>query len=472
MKRQEMGQQENQNYLRELTFIMFDRSRLILRVFLSVFLVGLLAAIFLPPTYRASAKFSVSIPQQMDPLQKEMSYDYKNRLIRLLQDQKELIYSNRVLQKVVDSQFADTSPKDLPKLLDKLREDIVVAPPSGETVEGSSVFFLSYRGKDPFIVANVARAVADAYMNSYSEVSKLKTDYSHEFFKGQVESLLAVMKEKETALRKYETEKAEILVEMLNLEANKTSLEVGLNSRLMEAQRKQNEYNEQLIVALKLIEAVETELKGSAIPAILPEMEAGGRAVAIFKNKVAQLQIQINEMKSQYEPGFVPLRQAEEELRSNIVSLREELTRALRAQKISAASIKLRIQKQEEDIAQFRKRIQTIAEEKSVYEHLKQEFSLARDAYTSVRAQLEQARMANAVSLEKQNITLVDAPDIPNKPSRPNRPLLVALGFFGGIMIGVAVALLADSFDHSLKKIQDVERCLGLEVLGSVPKAG
>ncbi len=459
-----------QNYLRELVFIVFDRSRLIVQIFTVVFLLGLLAAIFLPPVYRSSAKFTLSIPQQLDPLQKETSFDYKNRLMRLMQDQKEIIYSNRVLQKVVASQFSDVRPEGVPNLLDKLREDIDVTPPGGETFEGSSVFYLSYRGKDPSKVANVTKAIADAYLESYSEVTKAKTDYSHEFFKGQSEALLETMKLKEAALRQYETEKADLLIEMLNLEPNKTNLEVGLNSLLTDVQRKRNDLYDQLVGATKSLEAMEKELKGASIPVVLPEMEVHGRAITAFKNKVAQLQIQLNEMKSQFEPGFAPLKQVEEELKLNVRSLREELNRVLQAQRVTVNALEAKIKEQDRAIESLRNRLRSIGEEKSVYEHLKQEFALAKDAYTGARSQLEQARMANAVSQEKQFITMVDPPEVANKPFKPNRLLLALLGFFGGWMMAVAIALLVDHLDHSIKKPQDVERYLGLNVVGSVSK--
>ena len=78
--------------------------------------------------------------------------------------------------------------------------------------------------------------------------------------------------------------------------------------------------------------------------------------------------------------------------------------------------------------------------------------------------------MANSVNQEKQYITMVDPPEIPIKPFKPNRPLLVLLSFWGGWMAAVAIALLLDHLDHSIKKPQDVERHLGLNVVGSVSK--
>ena len=90
-----------QNIFREFVFILFDRMRLIIMVFLTVFILSTAIAVTLPSIYRSTAKFSLVIPQGFDPLQQESSYDYRNRMRRYLQDQKELIMSNRVLEKVL-----------------------------------------------------------------------------------------------------------------------------------------------------------------------------------------------------------------------------------------------------------------------------------------------------------------------------------------------------------------------------------
>ena len=89
-----------QNIFREFVFILFDRMRLIIMVFLAVFILSTAIAVTLPSIYRSTAKFSLVVPQGFDPLQQESSYDYRNRMRRYLQDQKELIMSNRVLEKV------------------------------------------------------------------------------------------------------------------------------------------------------------------------------------------------------------------------------------------------------------------------------------------------------------------------------------------------------------------------------------
>ena len=120
--------------------------------------------------------------------------------------------------------------------------------------------------------------------------------------------------------------------------------------------------------------------------------------------------------------------------------------------------------------AQISRNLQATAGEKSVYENLRQEFIIARDAYVNSRTQLEQARLSLSLSQDRQNITLVDRPVPPARPYSPNRLLIIVLGIVVGLLLSIGAALTVDHFDHTIKKPQDVEYYLGAPFLGSVPR--
>jgi len=145
------------------------------------------------------------------------------------------------------------------------------------------------------------------------------------------------------------------------------------------------------------------------------------------------------------------------------------LERSVNAQKINAQSIEARIRQLEKIIHDLKERIQTTAREKAGYENLKQEYNLAKDAYSRAMAQLEQARMAQSLNQEKQFLTLIDKPVIPTIPFKPNRILIVIGGLVSGIVLGIAVALTVDHFDHRIKTVYDIETYLNVPVLGSIP---
>ncbi|MBF0507419.1 MAG: hypothetical protein HQK57_00625 [Deltaproteobacteria bacterium] len=466
----EAKKKNTQSYANELIFILSDNWKAALFVFSILFIGTFLIALFLPPTFRASSKFSLVMSQQIDPLQRDTAYDYKNKMTRLLQDQKEIILSDYVLTNVLNRIYLDAQPMDVSKLMEKLKEHIEITPPGGETFEGASVFYVSFSGSSPEHVVKVAKCIAEMYLNRYNEIAKSKTSYSVTFFEQQLDKAKANLDEKDARLRQYEKEKSSSLLEFLNLDPGKTSMEVGNQSLMTQAARKLNDLREELAGGNMVIEALERGLTTNKIPVVTPEMEVYGRAVTAFKSKVAQLQIQLNEMRSQFAADYGPMKEVRYELDLAVRSLREEVQRSIYALKVNAKGTIAKIHEQERIIDKLKETIQTNTEEKSRYSQLAEQYALARDAYKSIFTQREQARQANDVNQEKQYVTLIDGASTPTKPYKPNRPLLAVLGLFAGVLMGTATALLLDNVDHTIKKSQDVEEFLGIPVLGSIRK--
>ena len=344
-----------------------------------------------------------------------------------------------------------------------------VTPPGGETFEGSNVFIVEYIDHDPVRATQVASAVTQGYLDTYLEISQSKTDYSHSFFLEQTQKLNKDMLDKENKLRDFETKQALALLEILNLEPGKSNVEVGPNMLLSQFLRNYHELQIELAGLNMSIESLEREVNKKGIPVVPPEMEVSGRSITVFKTKVSQLQIQLNEMRPQFKENYEPMKQVEQELNLSVDSLKKELERSVNAQKINAQSIEARIRQLEKIIHDLKERIQTTAQEKAGYENLKQEYNLAKDAYSRAMAQLEQARMAQSLNQEKQFLTLIDKPVVPTKPFKPNRILIVIGGLISGIFLGIAVALTVDHFDHRIKTLYDIETHLNVPVLGSIP---
>lgn len=458
-----------QNLFREFVFIMFYRSRVIIAVFLTVMIIAIVIAVTFPSMYRSTAKFSLAVPTNFDPLQQESSYDYRNRVRRFLQDQKELVLSNRVLIKVVKALYPGTDDQsEINKKIEELRENLLVISPGGETFEGSSVYNVDYVHKNPEWAWKVASSVTQGYLETYREMTQAKTNYSHSFFAEQVEKLSKEMKEKESKVRDFETRQALALLEILNLGEGKANAEVGLNTLLTQFLGSYHALQTELAGLQVSIASVERESSQNGIPVVLPEMEVAGRSISVFKNKVAQLQIQLNEMKPQFTDNFEPMKQVEQEMMLSVASLKNELKRSVSAQKITAQSLKARIGQLEKTIRELRGRIQAIAQEKATYDSLRQEFSTAKDNYVRAQLQMEQARMAQSVSQDKQFLTLIDKPIVPVTPFKPNRFLIILGGLLSGILLGIAAALTVDHFDHRMKTSYEIERILGVPVVGSI----
>lgn len=71
--------------------------------------------------------------------------------------------------------------------------------------------------------------------------------------------------------------------------------------------------------------------------------------------------------------------------------------------------------------------------------------------------------------LRANNVRVVDEPAIPERPVRPRKALALALGLAGGLALGLLAGMFIETLDQTIQTHQDVERRLGLPVLGLIP---
>lgn len=67
------------------------------------------------------------------------------------------------------------------------------------------------------------------------------------------------------------------------------------------------------------------------------------------------------------------------------------------------------------------------------------------------------------------NVQIVQASKIAEKPVSPNKVMYIIMGFLLGCIIGVGVVLLSEYLDDSFRDKYEIEKVLGISVIGSIP---
>nr|WP_089221164.1 polysaccharide biosynthesis tyrosine autokinase [Sphingomonas laterariae] len=102
------------------------------------------------------------------------------------------------------------------------------------------------------------------------------------------------------------------------------------------------------------------------------------------------------------------------------------------------------------------------------YNIYQQEVDTNRALYDGLLQRFKEIGVAGGVGIN--NIAIVDAADAPQKPSSPRLLLNLAIALFAGLGIGAAAAFALEQVDEAIADPAEVERRLGLPLLGSVPK--
>ena len=75
---------------------------------------------------------------------------------------------------------------------------------------------------------------------------------------------------------------------------------------------------------------------------------------------------------------------------------------------------------------------------------------------------------SDAMKLDAVNI--IDRASVPDKPSGPNRVMYTAVALLAGLFVAIAIIVLQDMLDTTVKSGDDAEELLGIPVLGRMPK--
>ena len=90
-----------------------------------------------------------------------------------------------------------------------------------------------------------------------------------------------------------------------------------------------------------------------------------------------------------------------------------------------------------------------------------------RDAFQSEETTVE---ILSERAKERTKYRIIEPPRVPVEPFWPDIRKLMMLGFVLGAMLGGVAAFVAELFDNSIKRIEDIEDDLGLPVLATIPK--
>lgn len=120
----------------------------------------------------------------------------------------------------------------------------------------------------------------------------------------------------------------------------------------------------------------------------------------------------------------------------------------------------------------FRNQVATAPQMDTELARLRQEVEQSRQLYNTFRNTQTSTQISEAAQSTELGaaVVLVESASKPLEPVRPNKVKILALAFILGCGIGGAGLLLTEFSDTSFRSVEDVEKLMGLKVLGTVPR--
>jgi uncharacterized protein involved in exopolysaccharide biosynthesis len=119
------------------------------------------------------------------------------------------------------------------------------------------------------------------------------------------------------------------------------------------------------------------------------------------------------------------------------------------------------------NVNELKREARTLTERETQALALQRERDSSEELHTAVMKRFKETGIATA--LESNNVRVVELATPPGLPARPRTRLIMMLSVVAGLALGGGVALLAESLDNRVRSPEDVERAVGLPILGIVP---
>ena len=70
--------------------------------------------------------------------------------------------------------------------------------------------------------------------------------------------------------------------------------------------------------------------------------------------------------------------------------------------------------------------------------------------------------------VKASGVEVIDKAIVPQNPIKPNKKMNIAIAMVLGVMVSVFIIFLMEALDNKIKKPEDIEKCIGIPVLGTV----
>ncbi len=433
----------------------------------------------LPNIYEATTTILVD-PQQVPekyvtPLVSSDPYARLNTVTQqvLSRSRLELIINKL---KLFGDERASLPPEEL---VDKMRNDITIQVKQGSGAE-LSTFTITYQGKDPGTVAQVANELATSFIDWNVNTRGQQVTGTQDFLSSELQEAKRNLEQQEDKLREF---KMSHLGETPDQTVNNLQAVGALRSALQTNDEALNRLEQEKILLTRLPDQVPS---GAAVPASL---SARG-TLQLEKRQLESTIQQLREHYSDLYPDVVRAKHQLDEVEEQLKALPEEAAQAgdtgEKAGEESASAVRLELNEKEmkrlkgeqnriqSQIAAYLAKVdasplreQQMVELTRNYETSKQHYQALLDKTFTIgmAADLEQTQKG-------ERFTVLDLAQVPGKPVKPRRRMLIPMSGIFALGLSVLVVLAKEIVSPAVRTEAEVKSLLpaGVRVLGLIPR--
>ena len=322
-----------------------------------------------------------------------------------------------------------------------------------EHQEGTNIIDIRAVMRDPVEAAAIANGFARGYRDYNTHERNKQTYETKTFIEEQLRLTSAKLKEAEQNLQAFKEGYALISMD--------TQTQKTLDKLYAVEKEYENFKSQAEEVAVKL-KALRDRKKGS-IKRFKEVFFSTGQESPLYtyKQKLSELFIKRQTLLINFTAKHPQVRDIDNQIRAIIYEAEKELNTLL-------GSLEVKVKNHLDKLSRLREENKLLPEKALRLVRLQREVDLQASLYSQLKEKYQETLIAESSKVEQVSIVKPAVP--PDKPANiPSKLLIVATGLVMGLIIGIVFAFLAEVFDTSMGRIEDVEELLQVPVLGVIP---
>jgi succinoglycan biosynthesis transport protein ExoP len=321
-----------------------------------------------------------------------------------------------------------------------------------EPVRGSRLIKLHVENTSPELAARIANSTVQAYIAMGLERKMEASSYAKTFLEDQIKQIKAKLEESERKLNRFAQEKQILTLDEKTSVVNQTYTDYA--SALSKAEQERIK-----------VEALYNEIKKNPDNVA---MVGENKTVQSYKEQKAKLEIEYQQNLRIYKPEFPKMQQ----IKAQITEVDAQIKREIGAIAATVQAQYQAAQQQEglirQKLGETRKQVLSTQDSSIDLNLLKREVDTNRQLYDGLLQRIKQLGVSGGVVTN--NISVVDPAEASLFPYKPNLPRNLLIGLAAGLFLGLCIVFVLEFIDDSIKFPDEVERILGLPLMGIIPR--
>jgi polysaccharide chain length determinant protein (PEP-CTERM system associated) len=449
--------------------------------------VAYVVSLFLPARYKSETVVLVEAPAVPADIVKPIVGGDPNQRLATMREE---ILSRTRLQQIMNKfnlYREEIGHRPMEELVTRLRDSIdvsAVRPMDRTNANGLPGFTIDVTANQPWLAQQICGEITSMFLQQNVILSERKAENTTDFLSKQLQDAKLKLDDQDAKLADFQRRYMGSLPDEAQ---TNFSLLTGLASQSESVTQSLNQAQQD---KLFLEAALNQQIEASKLPQKGPNPDTVERQlialqdqlamlrtrytddhpdIAKIKNEIAQLQERTKEEVTSAAPASDANRPSLPRDTPQAQQLRAQLHQIdLTIQERAAEQLRL-----QQEIKRVQERLELTPTVAQQYKALTRDYQTALSMYDDFLKKQSESEVSRDLLRRQQGeqFRVLDPPSLPQKPIFPNRRLFALGGFAGGLGFGLAIALLLEAQDTTLRAEKDVEQQLKLSTLALIPLA-